>query len=106
MLARCAPPDRYFAFIETLFQTQRNWETAAKPEDELGRIARLGGISDDQFKKCMSDQKLADAVTASRYTAEKQYGVDSTPTFFINGGRYPGAMSIEEFSAILDPLLA
>jgi protein-disulfide isomerase len=32
--------------------------------------------------------------------------VQSTPTFFINGTSYPGAMSIDEIAKIIDPLLA
>jgi protein-disulfide isomerase len=40
-----------------------------------------------------------------RDRGSKDFGVNSTPTFFINGGRYPGAMSIDEISAIIDPLL-
>jgi protein-disulfide isomerase len=34
-----------------------------------------------------------------------EFKVDSTPTFFINGKTYKGAMSIAEMSAIIDPLL-
>jgi protein-disulfide isomerase len=37
-----------------------------------------------------------------RDKASKDYGVDSTPTFFINGNRYAGEMSVEEMSAIID----
>lgn len=107
MLARCAPPDRYFAFVNTLFQTQRTWEMANNPEQELGRLAKLGGIGEDQFKKCMADEKLADAVTASRYTAEKEYGVDSTPTFFINGAKMNpnGAQPYDVFDKVLTAAL-
>jgi len=31
--------------------------------------------------------------------------VDSTPTFFINGERHPGNMSIDELEKIIKPLL-
>ncbi|MBU2485798.1 MAG: thioredoxin domain-containing protein, partial [Alphaproteobacteria bacterium] len=34
-----------------------------------------------------------------------EFGVQSTPTFFVNGKRYPGNMSIDIMSAIIDPLL-
>jgi protein-disulfide isomerase len=48
---------------------------------------------------------LLDDISAVRERGAKQFGVDSTPTFFINGSKYPGALSIEEMSAIIDPLL-
>src|SRR6185312_15839778 len=40
MLARCAPPDRYFAFINTLFQSQDTWARSSDPEQALERIGR------------------------------------------------------------------
>lgn len=39
-------------------------------------------------------------------TAGQAYGVDSTPTFFINGEMHKGALTIEQFSAIVDPMIA
>jgi protein-disulfide isomerase len=107
MAARCAPPDRYFAFVDTLFQTQLTWERGDNPDEELGKIAKLGGVSDEQFKKCMADDKLADAVTASRFSAEKEYGIDSTPTFFINGVKMDpnGAQPYEVFDKVLTAAL-
>jgi protein-disulfide isomerase len=31
-----------------------------------------------------------------------EFGVNSTPTFLINGKRYAGAMSVETMSALID----
>lgn len=36
----------------------------------------------------------------------KEFGVNSTPTFFINGEKKVGALTIDEFDKILTPLLA
>jgi len=33
-------------------------------------------------------------------------GVDATPTFFVNGQKVSGAVSIAEFDKVLEPLLA
>src|SRR5229473_3262698 len=102
MVARCAPPERYFGFIDALFQGQNAW---ARPEVDheqaLGRIAKLGGISDDKFQSCIKDEKMADAIAASRVVAEKEYGVESTPTFFINGSKMVGEQSYEAFEKAL-----
>jgi protein-disulfide isomerase len=35
----------------------------------------------------------------------KVFGVDSTPTFFINGEKRSGSISIEDMDKILTPLL-
>jgi protein-disulfide isomerase len=34
-----------------------------------------------------------------------EFGVNATPTFFINGQKYAGALSVDEMSAIIDKLL-
>jgi protein-disulfide isomerase len=102
VVARCAPPDRYFGYIDILFHSQRNWATANDPIQALSRIARLGGMSDQQFQSCINNAELQRAVAASRQTAEKEYGVESTPTFFINGTMMKaGARPFEEFDQAL-----
>jgi protein-disulfide isomerase len=104
MLARCSK-DNYFPMVEVLFKQQQNWAAAKNAKDALLQISKLAGFSQESFEACLTDQKLLDDVRAVRERASKDFGVDSTPTFFINGGRYPGAMSIAEISAIIDPLL-
>jgi protein-disulfide isomerase len=87
MLARCVPPERYFAFIDTVYRDQASWMGAHDPEEALASIARLAGVSEDKIKSCLADKSAQDAVVAEAYTAQKSYGVDSTPTFFINGAK-------------------
>jgi len=107
MLARCSN-DNYFAMVDVLFKQQQGW--AGVPRDQVRgamlQIAKLAGFSQESFEACLTDQKLLDDVRAVRERGTKDFGVDSTPTFFINGNRYPGAMSIAEMSAIIDPLLS
>ena len=53
MLARCAPADKYFSFIDVLFQNQITWATAKDPMAALEKIGKLGGVSSEQFNACM-----------------------------------------------------
>lgn len=105
MLARCAPEDKYFPMVEVLFQQQMDWATAKDAKGELLRIAKLAGFTQESFNACLTNQKLLDQINASRDKATNEFGVDATPTFFINGKKYAGDMSIEQMSAIIDPLL-
>jgi len=66
---------------------------------------RQAGFSQEKFESCLRDQKLYDAVNAVRTRASDKLGVNSTPTFFINGQRHPGNMSIDEIEKIIKPLL-
>ncbi|AKI01458.1 protein-disulfide isomerase [Hoeflea sp. IMCC20628] len=105
MLARCAPEERFFPMVDVLFQQQRTWATAPDGREALLQIARLAGFTQESFEACLTNQKLLDDVNAVRTKAANEFGVQSTPTFIINGKRYPGNMSIEIMSAIIDPLL-
>ena len=58
-----------------------------------------------EVRGCLRDQKLYDAVNAVRKRAEEQFKVSSTPTFFINGQRHRGSVSIDEMEKIIKPML-
>jgi protein-disulfide isomerase len=104
MLARCSK-DKYFAMVDLLFHQQDNWAVADDAKAALLRLSKLAGFTQESFTACLTDQKLLDQIRAVKNRAEKDFGVDATPTFFINGKKYPGAMSIDEMSAIIDPLV-
>jgi protein-disulfide isomerase len=97
MVARCAPPDRYPAFVEVLFKQQLVWGMQRDPTESLKKIAALGGIGADQFDKCINDQDLSKQIVAEEYEAQQQNGVDSTPTFFVNGKKVVGSLPYEDF---------
>jgi protein-disulfide isomerase len=105
MLARCAPEDRYYPLVEVLFKQQEQWAGAANAEEPLLQISKLAGFTQESFKACLTNQKLLDDVNAVRERGAAEFGVDATPTFFINGTKYSGALSVDEMSAIIDSLL-
>ena len=105
MLARCAPEQQFFPMVDVLFSQQRTWASAPDGREALLQIARLAGFTQESFEACLTNQKLLDDVNAVRTKAADEFGVQSTPTFIINGKRYPGNMSIDIMSAIIDPLL-
>jgi protein-disulfide isomerase len=106
MLARCAGGDKTFALIETLFATQPEWAfKEGNPVPRLFEIAKQAGFTQESFDKCLTDQKLLDAITATRTRASEKLGVSATPTFFINGKRLQGAPVMAEFDKMIEPLL-
>jgi protein-disulfide isomerase len=104
MLARCAPSDKYFAVVDLLFHTQQQW-AVEKPLGPLLSVAKQAGFTEDSFKACLANQKVLDGIEWVRNRAADTFKVDSTPTFFINGQTYKGAMSIEEMDKIIQPYL-
>jgi protein-disulfide isomerase len=104
MLARCADKDKFYPLIETLFQQQRQW-AVEKPIPKLLALAKQAGMSEQTFNACLSDQKMLDAMQAEQKRATDKFGVNSTPTVFVNGKKVVGGTSIEDLAKIIDPLL-
>lgn len=104
MLARCAPEDRYFPMIQVLFEKQMDWAAASDALPPLKNIAAMAGLDDKAFEACLKNQTVLDEVKSS-FERGKEFGVTSTPTFFINGKKYEGALSVEEMSSVIDSFL-
>lgn len=103
LLGRCKEA-QFFPMISALFTAQSSWVQAEKPSEALFQISKQAGYTQETFNTCLKDTALLEKIRAVRAAGEKN-GVDSTPTFFVNGEKYPGNMSIESFSAIIDPKL-
>ena len=104
-LAQCAGPDRYFGFLDALFETQASWAQADDYVAALKRLGRLGGLTEDEMDACLADQELSDGILRTRLDGQNQHQISSTPSFIIDGKTYAGARDIEELSALIDPLL-
>ena len=88
--------------IDVLFRQQSNWAAVENARSALLQISRLAGFSQESFEACLTDQQLLNDVRAVRSRGQQEFGVDSTPTFFINGEKYSGALSVDEMSAIIE----
>jgi protein-disulfide isomerase len=98
LMARCAGPGKYFEVVDQVFRSQSQWEGEIKPIF-LG-IAKANGMTEAQFEACLGSQAGYAGVNA-RVKAAIGAGVSSTPTFFINGRKYEGEMSLKQFDAAL-----
>nr|CAD6606250.1 disulfide bond formation protein DsbA [Rhizobium sp. TCK] len=113
MLARCNPtkpeeastPAQYFPMVSMLMKQQETWAGAQDGRAALLQMSKLAGFSQETFQACLTNQKLLDDVNATMKRGADEFGVNSTPTFLINGKRYAGAMSVESMSALIDSLL-
>jgi protein-disulfide isomerase len=104
MLARCAGNDKYYPLVEALFAQQKQW-AVQKPIEPLMAIAKQAGFTQESFNACLSNQKVLEGIEATRARASEKLGVNSTPTFFINGKVFRGDMSIETMEKEIQPYL-
>lgn len=106
MLARCEGNEKYYPITDLLFDRQRAWAFSDKPLDALQQMMRQAGFSQEKFEACLKDQKLYNAVNAVKQRGVDKFKINSTPTFFINGQRHPGHLSIQEIEKIIAPMLS
>jgi len=87
MLARCsASKDKAKKLIDALMYKQRSWAfVRSNPLPPLFKIAKQAGFTQKTFDKCLTNQNLLTQLSKQRARASKQFGVNSTPSFFING---------------------
>jgi protein-disulfide isomerase len=104
MLARCAGKDKFMPVVETLFSKQSEW-MVQKPVPALMGIAKQFGFTQESFDKCLANQKVLDAIQDVRDRASEKLGVNSTPTFFVNGKKLVGDQSIDAMAKEIDPYL-
>jgi protein-disulfide isomerase len=61
-------------------------------------------LSRAAFDRCMANQKIHDGVVWMKQRG-RELGVQGTPTFFINGKKVRGVLSIEEMRKLIDEQL-
>jgi protein-disulfide isomerase len=101
MLARCGPKERYFPLVDLMFDRQPEWAFTDNPKQALLTFVRQAGFTEETFNACLTNKELQDGVLAVKNRGSNDFGISSTPTFFINGEEHRGGFSIEEFDEIL-----
>jgi protein-disulfide isomerase len=101
MLAHCAPPERFFAIVDLLFEKQGEWAFVDDPKAALFNLTKQVGFTQETFDACLANQKILAGVNAVKDRGAK-FGVSATPTFFFNGKKQEG----EQTLAGIDKLLA
>lgn len=103
--ARCAPRDKFFPIIDALFRSQNDWAFVKNPGPALVAKLEPFGFTQDSFAACLKKTDIANGIGEIAQRASEEFGVDSTPTFFVNGEAHVGEMDVAAMKAILDPLL-
>lgn len=100
MISRALPPERYEPFISALLSTQDRWAftRTANPVEELAKLSMLAGMTRATFDATVRDDKLKQFVLDEQAKGEKNYSVNSTPTFVFNDKPTSGAVSFETFA--------
>lgn len=108
-MARCLPADNYFQFLDLLWRNQIKWDPEFQVPDvhaglvEMGRIA---GMSAQKVDSCIGNQQVAQKITQVGQDATSRYGINSVPTFIINGRTTTFAGDWDGFQKQVDAAMA
>ena len=105
LLARCTGEDKYLPALESLFQDQDRIYQSGDLMGGLNAIGKKFGLSEADVGACIRDPKAQQALQGRLENADKA-GVESTPTFFINGVKKEGELTLAQLSEAIDPVLA
>ena len=114
-LALCVPQDKYFSFLDLLFLNQKSWladlnndqrVSADEVVEGLAQMGRFAGFNREKVESCIGDQSTLAYIDQTQADAQARYGVNSTPTFFINGEEEKGELHWEDLDKRLKTMLA
>lgn len=99
MVARCLPQDKFFNFVDMLFERQEDWAYDAGYLTFLKQKAVQNGLTPAEFQACLKNQELRAGILNRMQAAQAQWQVRATPSFVINNKTLiGGALPFEEFA--------
>ena len=101
-LVRAVPETKFFPLVKMLLAKQPVWARADDPVGELQKMARLAGVSAEDFNAIMQNRQLLEGLVSQRQQGIDRWKIGSTPSFVVNNDTtLAGNMSYEEFAEAL-----
>lgn len=91
-------------FIDTIYSRQQAWAYQQNYQDILFNIAQLGGISHEQYNKCLSDSNIRDMLILQSKKIHEKFAskLAATPAFILNGQLLTQSHSFKAISDEID----
>ena len=87
-------------FIKTVKLDQ-----VSDPFKSLLKIAKIGGLKDEEIKVCVGNKSIEDGLLKDRLQSSKKYDITATPTIYLNGKKYTGDLTLEALELKINSLL-
>lgn len=91
---------KFFEMEDLLFSKQPEWSNLPDPGSKFAEYARSLGLNEDQFISDYNSKAVSDKVE-SGYQTGLNLGLNSTPSFFVNGVKIANPSSYDEFVQIV-----
>jgi protein-disulfide isomerase len=99
IVARCAGRDKYFSVLDAIFHAQAHIYQTGDAAGGLLKVAKDAGLTEAQMDACLADKGALAALNARVDGYMNRDGVQSTPTFFVNGEKLEGLQTLDELDA-------
>lgn len=107
-VSRCVQSDdAYFAYLDTLFETQAQWGGEINAKDNLIQTLEGAGLSQTDAEACLNSRTITTHLLTVQNDAKNKYNIDSTPYFVLNEGAtiIRGGRTLEGYKEEIDALL-
>ena len=105
VIARCSGNRNYFNFLDVFYKKQKDWTRTKDPFKSLLKIAKFGGLKDDDIKVCVGNKSIEDGILKNRLKYSKEYEIKATPTIYFNDKKYDGVLTLEAIEKKIESLL-
>jgi protein-disulfide isomerase len=100
--ALCAnAQDSWLKYHNNLFEVREDWINSGKKEEKFIEYAVELGLNEEEFTTCLSE-KTYDKQISSEIQLGILFGVQGTPSFFVEKNFIPGAQDYESFKQIIE----
>lgn len=96
-----AAQGKFWEMHDKLYENQTSWSGVGDPQDMFVDYAGGLGLDKERFKKEINENKYTGVINADASDGDK-LGVDSTPTFFLNGSKITGVPTYADLKAQVD----
>jgi protein-disulfide isomerase len=104
--AMCAAAQgRFWPVHDMLFDQQSVWAQLVDPSPYFYSVAAATGVTADSLDACVGAGRMRDLIMREAESVVRA-GVQSTPSFVVEGGLMAGAVPIEGWRPILDSIYA
>jgi len=93
--------EKFFEMVNVLYEKQDDWSQKTNPREDFRKYAQSLNLDMDKFN---SDMESIKKPIEEEQALGNRAGVQSTPTFFVNGTKYPGVMQVDQFQSLIDSL--
>ena len=88
------------SYIDSIYENYNVWTKSETGEEIIELLNNYGlqlGLEDEQLQSCLNNESLQNNILSLQVAAQSNFGVQSTPTFLIDGEKLEGNRPASEF---------